>query len=202
MKATSKKTARLSKLYKRKSPSFHMQKEGMNKRGQDLSIGTLILIVLGIVVLVLLIFGFSIGWSNLWEKINIFGGGGSSLSTVATACNLAAGTNDKIGYCQDFKKIKTDGGTEHLNCQDTRLAGSIDNKLSCDSTTVNIAKKAICDSITNEDKRANTKINGAKYCATIPTAQLSCKGIGSSCGSLDTKEKCDAAVSAEGCTWS
>ena len=49
----------------------------LNKKGQDLSIGTLILIVLGIVVLVLLILGFTLGWGNLWDRINIFGGGAS-----------------------------------------------------------------------------------------------------------------------------
>ena len=55
----------------------------LNNKGQDLSIGTLILIVLGIVVLVLLILGFSMGWGNLWQKIDIFGGT-ASINDVVT----------------------------------------------------------------------------------------------------------------------
>ena len=41
----------------------------MNKKGQNLTLGTIILIVLGIAVLVFLIFGFYTGWNNMWSKI-------------------------------------------------------------------------------------------------------------------------------------
>ncbi len=87
-----------------------------NKKAQDMSIGTLILIVLGIIVLVLLILGFSIGWGNLWEKINIFGGS-SSIGDVVTACNLAVTSNNPYDYCQNFKKVKVNGETQYVNCQ-------------------------------------------------------------------------------------
>ncbi len=100
-----------------------MQKE-LNKKGQDLSIGTLILIVLGIVVLVLLILGFSLGWDNLWEKINIFGGS-SSVGDVVTQCSLSITQANTYDYCNSFKSIKIDGKTEYLNCQDDRVQGSL-----------------------------------------------------------------------------
>jgi len=83
----------------------------LNKKGQDLSIGTLILIVLGIVVLVLLILGFTMGWNNLWDRINIFGGG-ATIGNVATACTNAVTTNDKFSFCEQFHKVKVDGKTE------------------------------------------------------------------------------------------
>ncbi len=38
----------------------------MNKKGQQLTLGSIISIVLGIAVLVFLIFGFSTGWKNLY----------------------------------------------------------------------------------------------------------------------------------------
>ncbi|MBU0760874.1 MAG: hypothetical protein KJ600_02225 [Nanoarchaeota archaeon] len=101
----------------------------MNKRGQDLSIGTLILIVLGIVVLVLLILGFSLGWSNLWEKINIFGG--TSIGTVATQCEIDVTQGNTYDFCQSFKKVKVDGKTEYLNCKDGRIDSTLDTKLNC-----------------------------------------------------------------------
>ena len=42
----------------------------MEKRGQGLSTSAIILIILGVVVLVVLIAGFTIGWSALKDYIN------------------------------------------------------------------------------------------------------------------------------------
>ena len=138
-----------------------VNKLNLNKKGQDLSIGTLILIVLGIVVLVLLILGFSLGWENLWEKINIFGGG-SSIGEVVTRCNLDVNTQNTYDYCQDFKKVKIEGKTEYLNCQDNRL--NLDSTLECDETQVNEAKKTLCLTLAGQGK-ADTKINKDETCS-------------------------------------
>ena len=75
-----------------------MKKRGLsiNKKGQDLSIGTLILIVLGIVVLVVLILGFSLGWSNLFSKIGITTG--SDLSAMVAACKVAAASESQASF--------------------------------------------------------------------------------------------------------
>ena len=62
-------------------------KKGMNKRGQDLTIGTLVLIVLGVVVLVLLIVGFTKGWGFIFDKFD--SAPGKSLETTIQACNFA-----------------------------------------------------------------------------------------------------------------
>ena len=58
------------------------KKREMNKKGAEMTIGTIIIIVLALVVLVVLIFGFSTGWSNLWEKITAFGGGEVNVQSV------------------------------------------------------------------------------------------------------------------------
>ncbi len=76
-----------------------MRKIRGDKGAQGLSLTTIILIVLGIVVLALLVWGFSTGWSNLWEKINIFGGGEVNVDTVKQACILACNTNAINKYC-------------------------------------------------------------------------------------------------------
>lgn len=161
-----------------------MQKRiSLNKKAQDLSIGTLILIVLGIIVLVLLILGFSMGWSNLWNKINVFRGG-SSVGDVATACKLAANSDDKYTYCQDFKKIKdANGDVEYLNCQDTRIDPSLDKKLTCTGAYENLQKSAdaYCDSITGSLKKGDkVTINNQHYeIDELPGPQitLTCKKI-------------------------
>jgi len=130
----------------------------VNKKGQDLSIGTLILIVLGIVVLVLLILGFSMGWTNLWEKINIFGGSGS-ISTVITNCGLLVASDSSYSYCNDFKKIDVDGSNkaEYVNCDDPRVKGGLSSQLTCtgDPVTVKCQSLAKKDAIVNGQQCGN-----------------------------------------------
>ena len=144
-----------------------------NKRGQDLSIGTLILIVLGIVVLVLLILGFSLGWNNLWEKINIFGGG-SSVGNLVTACQVKVTSNNKFGYCKEFTLVSTtDGKKEYLNCQDSRVSGSLEETLDCDETDATKAGQEYCTTLAKSNSiKSDTKVNGVT-CAT-----LSCENLG------------------------
>ncbi|MEK6854953.1 MAG: hypothetical protein AABX73_01910 [Nanoarchaeota archaeon] len=136
-------------------------KKRMNKKAQDLSIGTLILIVLGIVVLVLLILGFSLGWGNLWEKINIFQGG-SNIESVISACNIAVASNSKYTYCQDFKKIKVDGKTEYVNCEDSRVVSSLNNQITCDKIGDNLQepKAWYCEQIKSKLGTTTVKVNG------------------------------------------
>ncbi len=103
----------------------------MNKKGQELSVGTLILIVLGIVLLVLLILGFSLGWSNLWEKINIFSSS-TSLESVAQKCSLAATSNSLVSYCETFSQATVDGKKLYINCEYKKL--NLDKTLTCSGT--------------------------------------------------------------------
>ncbi|MBU0977539.1 MAG: hypothetical protein KKD18_03920 [Nanoarchaeota archaeon] len=182
-----------------------MKKSVMNnKKAQDLSIGTLILIVLGVVVLVLLILGFSMGWSNLWEKINIFGGG-SSISTVASACDLAAQQDNKYSYCQEFKKVKVGQENEYLNCEDLRIQTSINTKLSCDASRaqVNQAKKDLCAGF-SDNERSKAKINNQKCDVLFPddynsdgTAKKACGDYEESGKKAAEKDACDVSTEKE-----
>ncbi len=91
---------------------------GMNKRGQNITLGTIILIILGVVVMVILIFGFTTGWGKLWERLTGTAGN-SNVDTVVTACNLACNTENKYGYCREVKNVKLGGGKN--------LVGSCEN---------------------------------------------------------------------------
>lgn len=72
-----------------------------SKRSQEMSIGTIVVIILALIVLVLLIMGFTMGWSNLWDKITNLGGGGqSNVDTIVTACNIACTTSSNFEYCR------------------------------------------------------------------------------------------------------
>lgn len=170
-----------------------------NRKGQDLSIGTLILIVLGIVVLVLLILGFSMGWENLWEKINIFGGG-SSISAVATACDLAAQQDNKFAYCQEFKEVTVGQDNEYLSCEDQRIQPSLDNKLSCESSReqVNERKMELCEGFTPSDRR-NTEINGEKCHELFPDTYNSEGEVVKECSQYKDGDKTAAPETAATC---
>lgn len=85
--------------------------KSVNKRGQQMTLGTIILIVLGLVVLVFLIYGFSTGWSNLWGRVTGLGGGNVNVDTVRTACVLACrrGQSGVYAYCNEKKSVVLEG---------------------------------------------------------------------------------------------
>ena len=85
----------------------------MNKKGAELTIGTIIIIVLGVVVLALLVWGFSTGWSNLWGKISSWGGG-SNVDTIKQACALECNGGQHTAYCTDQKTLITGDKTKYF----------------------------------------------------------------------------------------
>ena len=129
-----------------------------NKRGQELSVATLILIVLGIILLVLLVLGFSIGWDNLFRKIGIFQG--SDISSVVTACNVAVSSNSQASYCE-FKKVEIDGEDQYINCEDGRVSGQLKSKLtSCEEASKGTGYKDYCMQLQKKGLTKTVKING------------------------------------------
>ena len=74
-----------------------------------MTLGTIIAMVLGIAVLVLLIFGFSTGWANLWDRVTAFGGN-SNVDTIVQACALQCSTGNEYSFCTENKTLKTGEG--------------------------------------------------------------------------------------------
>ena len=69
-----------------------------NKKAQNLSITTIILIILGVIVLVVLIIGFTKGWGSVKE---FFTGGKTEFQQIASQCSIACATGDEISWCQN-----------------------------------------------------------------------------------------------------
>ena len=93
----------------------------LNKRGQEMTLGTIIAIVLGLVVLIFLIYGFSTGWSNFWERITGYSGG-SNVDTIRSACTLACSSQRQYDYCEEDRNVKySNGSWEKGSC--AALAG-------------------------------------------------------------------------------
>lgn len=147
-----------------------------NRKGQELSIGTLVLIVLGVIVLVLLVLGFSIGWKNLFSKVGI--ASGSDVSALVSSCRLAAASDSKTSYCE-FKKATIDGETVEVNCE----YKAIEEDLGGD------ALSGVCSkSITDQYKGVTTVIG-----RRMMDVKKTCMALGGSkkdvCGSGETEIK-------------
>ncbi|MDO8610172.1 MAG: hypothetical protein Q7R95_06480 [bacterium] len=83
----------------------------MNKRGQELSTNTIIIIILAVIVLVILVLGFTLGWSKIipWIPSN-------NVNTIVTSCDAACATGDKYGFCSAGKELN-DGSIKVVsNC--------------------------------------------------------------------------------------
>jgi len=105
-----------------------------NKRGQQMTLGTIIAIVLGIAVLVFLIFGFSSGWNNLWSKVTAFGGD-NNVDTIVQACALRCSTGDEYGFCTANQTLKVKGNDPVILSCDALSGGGygieVCNGISC-----------------------------------------------------------------------
>lgn len=82
----------------------------LNKRGQGLSINTIILIVLGILVLVILAVGFTMGWSNIKDWLT---GGDDNVDKIVFDCKQASELENAYAYCSQKRML--DDGTDKLN---------------------------------------------------------------------------------------
>ncbi len=75
--------------------------KSLNKKAQGMSTSTIVLLILGIVILVVLILGFSLGWDRLapWIKPD------NNIDTVKASCSIACSTNAQYEFCNDLKDV-------------------------------------------------------------------------------------------------
>jgi len=77
-----------------------------NHRGQGMSTSTIILLILGIVILVVLILGFTLGWNKLAPWIS-----SNNVDTISTSCTAACSTSSSYDFCLSKKDLKADDVT-------------------------------------------------------------------------------------------
>jgi spore coat protein CotH len=83
----------------------------MDKRGQGMSISTIILLVLGVIVLVILVIGFSIGWSKIVPYVS-----SNNVNTVANQCQSACSTQSVYDFCSRSIQLSADGNNYNQTC--------------------------------------------------------------------------------------
>lgn len=71
-----------------------------NRRGQGLSVNAIILIILGLIVLVILILGFTVGWNRIFPFVQT-----NNVQNVATACEIACTTGSVFDYCEVEREV-------------------------------------------------------------------------------------------------
>jgi hypothetical protein len=126
--------------------------KNMNKKGAEMTIGTIIIIILAIVVLVVLVFGFTTGWSDLWSRITGLGGGEVNVQTIIQSCQIACSTQSVYDYCTRSRNLvfEEGGETKSMTCDqldsDARAVG-----LSCEGITCPVVEEDSGDESNGEE---------------------------------------------------
>jgi len=84
-----------------------------NIKGQGLSVNAIILIILGLVVLVILILGFTMGWNRIFPFVST-----NNVQNVVTACETACTTGSQYDYCTVQREV-SDGTNPKIKDADT-----------------------------------------------------------------------------------
>jgi hypothetical protein len=87
-----------------------------SKRGQGMSTSTIILLILGLVILVVLILGFTIGWNKLAPWLN-----SNNVDTIKTSCEAACSTGSVYDFCSVSRSVN-DGTNKKFDATCQALA--------------------------------------------------------------------------------
>jgi len=93
------------------------KKRKMDKKAQGLSIQTVILLILGVIVLVILILGFTVGWDRIKNWI----APSNNVKDVSDACRIACATDQEYAFCSEIRTLKAKdlaGGKVDTTCSE------------------------------------------------------------------------------------
>ncbi len=71
-----------------------------DKRAQGLSTNAIILMVLGVFILAIMIFGFTLGWSKIAPWLS-----SENVDTIVNSCEAACSTQSIFGYCSKVMEL-------------------------------------------------------------------------------------------------
>ena len=80
----------------------------VNKRG-DQSIWITISIIIGVVLLALLIFGFMNTWDMFQGQVDVVADSNSNIDKLITACSLRCSSKATYAYCVEVREIEVNG---------------------------------------------------------------------------------------------
>lgn len=145
-----------------------------NKKGQGMSTNTIILLILGLVVLVALIWGFATGWTSFKQIISP-----TNVDNVVEECNLACELNNKFSFCsgdrilrvnEDNLEVKTScfvlANLPAFSKYNIETCSQIDCELSCEDITIDEEKV--------KQKKGNPELTEGKYDLSELVTEESC----------------------------
>ncbi len=78
----------------------------MSKKAQGLSINTIVLLILAVLVMVLIIAGFTMGWDKLFERLKGSTVTSSNIDAIVQACMLKCTTQQTYEFCNAKNVVK------------------------------------------------------------------------------------------------
>ncbi|MDO8528867.1 MAG: hypothetical protein Q7S06_03175 [Nanoarchaeota archaeon] len=97
-----------------------------NKRGQELSTTAIILIILGVLVLVILIVGFALGWNRIAPWLSK-----DNINQVVDSCNSACTSQSVYDFCLRKREVIAES-TTYTNFTCNYMQGQMETDLSKD----------------------------------------------------------------------
>ena|SRR3989338_4031977 len=120
-----------------------MSEREMNKKGQEMSLTTILLIVLGLVVVVVIILAVSGFFGPIFAGLKL---APSGLATLVKACNGYVQIDSKTDYCT-FRSTTIDSKTEYLSCLDSRVQKDLEPNAQNWNTCDNYPRAQECQSL-------------------------------------------------------
>jgi len=85
-----------------------------SKKGAEMTIGTIIIIILALVVLIFLIYSFMKGGGSLMDTLGNFFAGGPNVDTIKNSCQAACTTQSAYSYCTEVRTLKVSDKSSYL----------------------------------------------------------------------------------------
>lgn len=131
-----------------------------NKKGQGMSTSTIILLILGLIVLVALVWGFATGWSSIKNLVNP-----TNVDTVVQDCSSACalGANGQYSYCSAQRTLNVN--EDHLNVKSSCLVFANEKAFSkykipaCPTINCNLN----CSEVVINGRKGNSALTSGKY---------------------------------------
>ncbi len=134
----------------------------LNKRGQGLSTNTLILLILGVIILVVLILGFALGWNPLKKLISP-----SNVDSIKEDCQTTCGLGQEYSFCSAERTLRSneDNLEVKTSCIVMASISAFDkyNIPECPSIKCNLA----CGDIIINSKTGVKNLESGKYDVSI-----------------------------------
>jgi len=144
---------------------YYKKRKMINKKAQGLSITTIILIILGVIVLVMLIVGFTMGWGGIRDWI----APSNNVQQIVSQCEIACATGGKYDFCFAKRDLKSeDEKLEEVSCYTLNKVKSQYGVGDCKAIDCGIYKTVELDSNLNSVSTECTLRNDKETFPNLP----------------------------------